>query len=69
MDSILELPAGTLTGGEKLADLEQWNSMAMLGFIALADTNNGTRIQARQITGCNTVEDLLSAARLDGAAG
>ncbi|MBS1856562.1 MAG: acyl carrier protein [Acidobacteria bacterium] len=68
MDAILELPAGTLTGGEKLADLEQWNSMAMLGFIALADTNNGTRIQPRQIVNCVTVGDLLTLARAEGAA-
>jgi hypothetical protein len=68
MDEILDLPAGTLTGGEKLAELENWNSMAMLGFIALADTNNGARIQPRQIVSCVTVDDLLAAARVDRAA-
>jgi hypothetical protein len=68
MDAILELPAGKLTGAEKLEDLEQWNSTAMLGFIALADTNNGMSISPRQIVNCTTINDLLAVARVDGAA-
>jgi hypothetical protein len=67
LDEVLELPAGTLSGPEKLEDLEQWNSTAMIGFIALADTNNGTRISPRQIVNCATVEDLLKLAKADGS--
>jgi acyl carrier protein len=67
LDEILELPAGTLKGPEKLEDLEQWNSTAMLGFIALADTNNGTRLSPRHILNCATIEDLLKAAQVDGS--
>jgi acyl carrier protein len=67
LDEILELPAGTVKGSEKLEDLEQWNSTAMIGFIALADTNNGTRISPRQIVNCTTVEDLLKLAKADGS--
>ena len=66
LDEILELPAGTLTGPENLDDLEQWNSTAMIGFIALADTNNGARISPRQLVNCSTVEDLLKLAKADG---
>jgi len=66
LDEILELPAGTLAGPENLEDLEQWNSMALIGFIALADTNNGTRISPRQIVNCATIEDLLKLAKADG---
>jgi acyl carrier protein len=62
LDTILELPVGTLKGHEKLEELEEWNSMAMMGFIALADTNNGTRISPRQIVNCSTIADLLSIA-------
>jgi acyl carrier protein len=68
MDDILELPPGSLKGPEKLEELEQWNSTAMIGFIALADTNSGVRISPRQIVTCSTVGDLLSLARVDGAA-
>ena len=67
LEEILELPAGTVKGPEKLEDLEQWNSVAMIGFIALADTNNGTRISPRHIVNCATIEDLLKLAKVGGA--
>jgi acyl carrier protein len=62
LDSVFELPAGTLKGQEKLEELEQWDSTAMMGFIALADTNNGARVSPRQIVNCSTIADLLSIA-------
>lgn len=64
-DTILELPEGTLTGSEKLEDLENWNSLAMIDFIALADTNNNVRLSARQIGSAETVADLLQLAKVD----
>jgi acyl carrier protein len=67
MDEILELTPGTLKGPEKLEELEQWNSTAMIGFIALADTNNGARISPRQIINCVTIADLLALASVNGA--
>jgi hypothetical protein len=39
----------------------------MIGFIALADTNNSTRISPRQIVNCITIEDLLKLAKADGS--
>ena len=67
MDEILETPRGTLKGPEKLDELEQWNSTSLIGFIALADTNNGTRISPRQIVNCETVNDLVKLAGVDSA--
>jgi hypothetical protein len=67
LDEVLELPRGTLKGPEKLEELEQWNSTAMIGFLALADTNNGTRIAPRQIVNCSTIEDLLKLAKVNGS--
>jgi acyl carrier protein len=66
LDKILEQPEGTLQGAEKLEDLEMWDSMAMISFIALADEANGTRITVQQIGSCDTVEDLLKLAKVDG---
>ena len=65
LDELLELPSGTLHGPEKLDDLEQWNSSALIDFVALADTNNGARISPRQIGGCSTVNDLLKLANVE----
>jgi len=67
LDEVLELPAGARKGPERLEDLEQWNSTAMIGFIALADTNNGTRLSPRHIPNCATIEDLLNAAQVEGS--
>jgi len=62
------LPAGSLRGSEKLAELEQWDSTAMIGFIALADDHNGLRLSPRKILDCATVEDLLLLAQVPGGA-
>ena len=65
LDQLLELAPATLQGPEKLEELEQWNSMAMIGFIALADTNNGVRVSPRQIVNCATIDDLLRLAQVE----
>ena len=64
LDGILETPPGALKGSEKLEELEQWNSTALIGFIALADTNNGARISPRQVVNCLTIDDLLKLAQV-----
>jgi hypothetical protein len=66
LDELMELPAGTLQGPERLDELENWNSMAMIGFIALADSNSGVKLSPRQIAASETVSDLLSIARIEG---
>ena len=65
IDKLLELPRGTLKGPERLHELEQWNSLAMISFIALADTNNRVNVSASQLLACSTVSDLLSTAKID----
>lgn len=65
LDELVELPAGTLKGDEKLEDLEGWNSMSMVGFIALADSN-GAKVAARQIASCETVSELMAMAGVQG---
>ena len=64
LDDVLEVPAGTLKGSEKLEDLENWNSMAMLAYIALADSASGTQVSPRQIRDCDTVDDLVRLAKV-----
>jgi len=64
LDEVVELAPGTLHGQEKLEDLENWNSMAMLGYIALADTASRVQLVPRQIRDCDTVDDLLRLAKI-----
>lgn len=64
MDALLERPAGSLKGPENLEDLECWDSTAMIGFIALVDSQSGQKLSPRDITKCTTVEDLLKLANV-----
>jgi acyl carrier protein len=68
MDEILDLPAGTLRGNEKLEELPNWDSTSLITFIALAETNNGVSISPGQIVTCSTVADLLRLAQAESSA-
>lgn len=60
LDEALEVPPGTLQGPEKLEDLENWNSMAMVSFVALVDEHFNYTVSPRQFVNCETVDDLLA---------
>ena len=51
---------GPLTGAEVLKDLESWDSLAAISFMALADGTCGVRVAPKDIGGCNTVSDLAA---------
>lgn len=67
MDEILGLPIGTIRGHERLEELENWDSTALVSFIALADTASGVDIPLEQIVNCSTVADLVRLAQLEVA--
>ena len=65
MDNILDLPAGTLRGHEKLEELSNWDSTALITLIVLAEGDRGVNISPAQIVNCSTVGDLLRLARIE----
>lgn len=65
IDEILGLRPGTLRGDEKLEDLKNWDSTALISLIALADANNSVPIAPDQVVGCSTVADLLRLAQVE----
>jgi acyl carrier protein len=65
MDDILGLRAGTLRGDEKLDELQNWDSTALIGLIVLAETANNVYISPDQVVGCSTVADLLQLAQVE----
>jgi len=67
MDEILGLRVGTLRGDEKLEELQNWDSTALVGLIALAETVNDASISPDQVIGCSTVADLLRLAGVDNS--
>jgi acyl carrier protein len=58
LDQMLNLPAGSVTGGERLADLEGWDSLSTLMFIAEVDTAFGVPLPGGRVAQCKTVEEL-----------
>jgi acyl carrier protein len=66
MDEILGLKPGTLRGDEKLEDLKNWDSTALISLIVVAEANNNVPIAPDQVVGCSTVADLLRLAQVEG---
>jgi acyl carrier protein len=58
LEEVLYLQPGTLKGGEALADLDVWDSVDIMGFIAMADEKYGVIIPEKRIPKSATVEDL-----------
>lgn len=60
LHELLELAPGTLTGTEALQDLEAWNSLAVISFIAMVDEEFGVTLSAEKLRTCQTVDDLMA---------
>jgi len=59
---ILQVPDGSLTGQEELLSLENWNSLAVIGYMALVDERYGVTLSPEKVMACKTVNDLLDLA-------
>ena len=60
LEAELGLADGSLKENQVLAGLENWDSMAAVQFIALADERTGITVSADQIANAKTVNELLS---------
>ncbi|PTA50809.1 hypothetical protein C9I43_09965 [Shewanella morhuae] len=60
LEEILELDSNTLQGDEVLMDIEQWDSLAFLSVIAMADEHFDIVIQGDKLEKIKTVNDLIA---------
>src|ERR1035437_8485751 len=60
LSEILDMPVADVQPGAKLADLEGWNSMAMVSFIAFVDEYFEKTVPVRVIASCQTIADLAA---------
>jgi acyl carrier protein len=60
LDDLFEVDPGTLQGTERLADLEMWDSMTSLGFIALVDEKFNHIVSGDAISQSKTIDDLVA---------
>ena len=58
MDQLLNIPTGSVQGSQALSSLKNWDSLTILEFIVLADTEFQRDLQPSQIAACKTVDDL-----------
>ncbi|MCU1335676.1 MAG: hypothetical protein JWO19_1257 [Bryobacterales bacterium] len=66
LSQAMELPRSKLIGKEKLAELERWDSLALLNFMALVDANCQITLSADGLLKCESiaeVEKLITEAR------
>ncbi|MGL4460735.1 MAG: hypothetical protein ACRC1K_01165 [Planctomycetia bacterium] len=59
LDGLMVRPVGSTREDEPLAEIPEWDSIAMLSFIALADAQMAVRLSGSQITACDTIGDLI----------
>lgn len=60
LDEMLELEPGTLKGTELLTELPRWDSLAVIGYIALLDECFGVNVPAAKINACRSLPELLA---------
>jgi acyl carrier protein len=60
LDELLELPPGTVQGSAELAAIEAWDSLTLLDFIAMADSQYGVSLPGKAIAECRTADDLAT---------
>jgi acyl carrier protein len=59
LEEIMDLDEGTLKAEDALADYEEWDSVAVLSFIALMDSEFGKEVKGAEIKTFKTVQDVL----------
>ncbi len=59
LDELLELPPHTLTA-DSLLEANGWSSLAVVGFIALADEQFGASVAPARMARCRTAGDLAA---------
>lgn len=60
LEALLELEPGRIQGSEYLGELGHWDSMAVLAFMALADSKLKAVVSPPALVACKTVSDLVN---------
>ena len=58
LEEMLDLPSASLTGAERLSDVEAWDSLSTIAFIAQVDKQFGVPLPGNRVAACRTVADL-----------
>lgn len=58
IDEILQVEPGTTSKDDQIASLANWDSMALIMFISMADEKFHLTLDAEAVSSCETVADL-----------
>ena len=59
IEDMLEIDKDTLKYDTDLNDIDEWDSMAAVSFIAMADSNYNVSVKPAQLKACKTFGDLV----------
>jgi acyl carrier protein len=62
LEEIMNLKKGTIRGDEQLDKLRNWDSVALMTFIAFVDEEFSIRVTGKQVIKCQTIGDLVALA-------
>ncbi len=60
LDDIVDQDPGNIQGNDDLVDLEGWDSLAVMTFIAAVDENFNIILEPRELASCKTIADLMT---------
>jgi acyl carrier protein len=60
LEGQMEIPEGSLKANQALTDVDGWDSLAAVLFIALADEKAGVIVSGDQVAKAKTLDDLLA---------
>jgi acyl carrier protein len=60
LEEIAEAEEGTLTGNESLSDLEIWDSLGIVTFIARIDEELDVTLSPEKISQAESIQDLIN---------
>jgi acyl carrier protein len=63
LDDILEIEIGTIKGSEQLTSLKNWDSLAVVNYIATCNGLFGIVLEGDRVKACTTIEDLVALIR------
>jgi acyl carrier protein len=66
LERLLNMSSGSVEGSQLLRDLKGWDSLTILEFIVMADTDYRRDVQPSEIAACQTVDDLAGLTLLSG---
>jgi acyl carrier protein len=60
LETAIDAPAGSLAETQLLSEILEWDSLAVVSFMALADSTCGKKVAPAAISACKTVADLIN---------